>query len=117
MDTAISKISKEDERRATEVVNFFTEYLISMQNVAEIVKSGGYVCYVVGNRTVKGVQLPTDQFTAWAFVDVGFEYVKTHIREIPNKRMPSINSPTNVAGKTSKTMHNEYIVILRKKAT
>ena len=117
MDTAIAKITKEDERRATEVVNFFSEYLMSMQNVAGIVKSGSHVCYVVGNRTVKGVQLPTDQFTAWAFVNAGFEYVTTHIREIPNKRMPSRNSPTNIAGKTSKTMHNEYIVVLRKKTT
>ena len=87
---------------------------ISIQNVAEIVEEGGHVCYVVGNRTVKGFQLPTDQFTAWAFVESGFEYVTTHVRGIPNKRMPSRNSPSNVAGKTSKTMHNEYIVILRK---
>jgi hypothetical protein len=114
IDTAISEIAKEDEKRATEVMNYFEEYLISIQNVAEIVEEGGHVCYVVGNRTVKGFQLPTDQFTAWAFVESGFEYVTTHVRGIPNKRMPSRNSPSNVAGKTSKTMHNEYIVILRK---
>ncbi len=114
MDTAIAAIANEDEKRASEVVNFFSEYLASMHNVADLVVPKGHVCYVVGNRTVKGIQLPTDQFTAWAFAEAGFEYLKTHIREIPNKRMPSRNSPTNVAGKTSKTMHNEYIVILRK---
>jgi len=115
MDTAIAAITNEDEKRASEVVNFFSEYLASIHNVANLVLPEGHVCYVVGNRTVKGIQLPTDQFTAWAFVEAGFEYVKTHIREIPNKRMPSRNSPTNIAGKTSKTMHNEYIVVLRKK--
>lgn len=117
MDTAIAAIANEDEKRASEVVNFFSEYLASINNVADLVLPEGHVCYVVGNRTVKGVQLPTDQFTAWAFVNAGFEYVTTHIREIPNKRMPSRNSPTNIAGKTSKTMHNEYIVVLRKKTT
>ena len=115
IDTAISAIAEEDEKRATEVMNFFEEYLASMQNVAEIVEEGGHACYVVGNRTVKGVHLPTDQFTAWAFVEAGFEYVCTHVRDIPNKRMPSRNSPSNVAGQTSTTMHHEYIVVCKKK--
>lgn len=114
MDSAIKKIAEQDEKRATEVVNFFSEYLLSIENVAEIIENGGHVCYVVGNRTVKGIQLPTDTFTAWAFSESGFEYLKTHIREIPNKRMPSRNSPSNISGKTSKTMHNEYIVVLKK---
>ena len=69
---------------------------------------------MVGNRTVKGIQLPTDQFTAWAFNNAGFEHQSTYIREIPNKRMPSKNSPSNKKGIKSSTMSNEYIVICKK---
>ena len=115
MDNAISLIREVDEKRATEVMHFYSEYLASMRNVASIVESDGYVCYVVGNRTVKGVQLPTDQFTAWAFESSGFEYITTYLRDIPNKRMPSKNSPTNKAGQKVSTMHKEYLVVLKKK--
>ena len=114
LDSAISSIGDEDQKRATEVMNFFEEYYISIQNVASILEEGGYACYVVGNRSVKGVTLPTDQFTAWAFEKAGLEYVCTHTREIPNKRMPSTNSPSNVAGETGKTMDKEYIVVCKK---
>ena len=115
MDDALSKVLEQDEKRAKEVMHFYREYRDSMVNVASIVESGGYVCYVVGNRTVKGTQLPTDQFTAWVFENAGFEYVATYLRDIPNKRMPSKNSPTNKAGKKVSTMHKEYLVVLKKK--
>lgn len=114
MDTAIANIKLEDDRRASEVMDFYTDYLASISNVATLVRTGGVVAYVIGNRTVKGIQLPTDQFTAWAFQKQGFEYISTHVREIPNKRMPSRNSPSNVAGQTGSTMVGEFIVLCRK---
>jgi tRNA G10 N-methylase Trm11 len=114
MDHAIEAIADEDGKRASEVMNFYNEYLLSIQNVASQIKKGGHVCFVVGNRTVKGTQLPTDQFTAWAFEQEGLEHITTYIREIPNKRMPSKNSPSNKAGVKLSTMVNEYIVVCRK---
>ena len=77
-------------------------------------RTGGMVCYVVGNRNVKGVQIPLDYFTAEMFEQCGFEHVTTVVRSIPNKRMPSKTSPTNIAGKKVDTMNNEYIVVMRK---
>ncbi|MCS7073857.1 MAG: DNA methyltransferase, partial [Bacteroidia bacterium] len=44
----------------------------------------------------------------------GFTHIETIIRNIPNKRMPNKNSPTNITGKKDETMNNEYIVIMRK---
>ena len=114
MDLTLENISSVDEKRASEVMHFYHEYLLSMRSIASRIKSGGYVCFVVGNRTVKGNRLPTDQFTAWAFVQAGFEHVKTYLRDIPNKRMPSRNSPTNKSGVTNSTMVHEYIVVCRK---
>ena len=35
-------------------------------------------------------------------------------RNIPNKRMPFKNSPSNIVGRTASTMKNEYIVIMAK---
>jgi len=44
----------------------------------------------------------------------GFTHIKTLVREISNKRMPSQNSPTNIKGNKDETMKNEYAVILKK---
>lgn len=114
LDDVIAGIAALDERRACEVVAFFADYRASIRQVATAVKSGGYACYVVGNRTVKGHTIPTAETTAAFFEENGFETAAICTRNIPNKRMPSVNSPSNVAGKVGKTMTAEHIVICRK---
>lgn len=107
-------IKEADVKRYEEVIGFLNDYCLSMRHVAEVVRPGGTVCYVVGNRNVKGVQIPLDYFTAEVFESCGFKHDITIVREIPNKRMPAKTSPTNVAGAKVSTMSNEYIVILNK---
>jgi site-specific DNA-methyltransferase (cytosine-N4-specific) len=114
LNDSLEKITKTDEKRAKEVSSFYCDYQKSIENVAKTIKKGGYACYVVGNRKVKGEVLPTDEITKDFFENQGFTHIETIIRNIPNKRMPSKNSPTNVIGKKDETMNNEYIVIMQK---
>lgn len=114
LNQAIAEIATKDDPRAKEVVAFYEDYRHSIAHVAPVVKAGGVVCYVVGNRRVKGVPLPTDEITQKFFEPHGFAHIETIIRHIPNKRMPSRNSPTNVVGAQDSTMCYEYIVVLRK---
>jgi site-specific DNA-methyltransferase (cytosine-N4-specific) len=79
-----------------------------------VIKKNGYTCYVVGNRKVKGVVLPTDIAVKNFFENFGFEHINTFVRSIPNKRMPSKNSPTNVTGVLDSTMTQEYIVVMKR---
>ena len=116
LDDVIEEIASLDVRRASEVVSFFVDYRNSIKNVSSVVKPGGYTCYVVGNRTVKGFVVPTAEATAAFFESNGFTHVDTFRRNIPNKRMPSMNSPSNVPGKLGKTMKAEIIVICRRRA-
>lgn len=111
---SLEKIALADEKRAKEVAWFYYDYQKSIQNVTKTIKKGGYACYVVGNRKVKGEVLPTDDITKYFFEECGFLHIETIIRNIPNKRMPSKNSPTNIIGKKDETMNNEYIVIMKK---
>ncbi len=111
---SLERIATADEKRAKEVSSFYCDYQKSIENVAKTIKKGGYACYVVGNRKVKGEVLPTDEITKDFFENQGFTHLETIIRNIPNKRMPSKNSPTNVTGKKDETMNNEYIVIMQK---
>ena len=110
----ITQINKEDNKRALEVSSFYNDLDNSIKKVADSTKKGGKSIYVVGNRTVKNIQLPTDQFIAEKFEENGFKHLTTYERLLSSKAMPSKNSPTNKTGKTVNTMLYEYIVICEK---
>ena len=110
----ISEISKIDNKRALEVSAFYNDLDSSIRKVASSVRKGGKSIYIVGNRTVKNVKLPTDQFIAEKFEENGFRHLTTYERALSSKSMPCRNSPTNESGKTVATMLWEYVVICEK---
>lgn len=114
LNEAIFQISQENNKRAKEVSSFYEDLQSSINNVSKLVKIDGLVCYVIGNRRVKGVCLPTDLAVQSFFGNNEFTHIKTFHREIPNKRMPLRNSPSNKIGKTQETMNREYIIIMKK---
>ncbi len=114
LNEVIRLVRNQDSNRARDVISFYEDYERAVRNIAKTVKSGGHACFVVGNRTVKGIKIPTDQITAEIFEENGFTHIETIERNIPNKRMPSRNSPSNIVGQTASTIKNEYIVICRK---
>lgn len=111
----LDAIKQRDVKRNGEVVSFLNDYSRSIRNVAATIRTGGTACYVVGNRTVKGIQIPLDYFTAEIFEQCGFAHKTTIVRRIPYKRMPSKTSPSNKAGVKVNTMGYEYIVIMTKR--
>lgn len=114
LDLAIEEIGNKNEKRAKEVSSFYIDLKQSIKNVSKIIKKDGYACYIVANRTVAGVILPTSEAIKHFFTNEGFESVDTYLRNIPNKRMPILNSPTNVSGNKGKTMNREFIIIMKK---
>ncbi len=110
----LNKIEKVDSKRALEVYSFFYDYYLSIKQIVKTLNDNANVCFIVGNRTVKGIQIEMDIITAEFFENFGLTLENIFVREISNKRMPSKNSPSNKAGKTSNTMLNEFIVIMRK---
>ncbi|MCX6148314.1 MAG: DNA methyltransferase [Candidatus Kapabacteria bacterium] len=107
-------IKEIDYKRYNEVKSFLIDYKKSIDNISPLINEGGMICYVVGNRRVKNRQIQLDAITAELFENNGFKHITTIVRSIPNKRMPSRNSPSNVIGDLSATMTKEYIVILKK---
>ncbi|RDU51598.1 modification methylase, partial [Helicobacter sp. MIT 99-10781] len=75
---------------------------------------GAKVFFIVGNRRVKNIELPTDEFIAEVFCNNGFKHLNTLKRKISNKSMPLQNSPTNKIGALSRTMNEEWIVVCEK---
>jgi len=111
---ALDLVSRADQKRAREVLAFYIDLNKCFMELHRVIKKGGILCMVVGNRTVKGIQLPTDEISADFGESPGFKHIETIIRKIPNKRMPSKNSPTNEPGVLGATMTEEYIVIMEK---
>lgn len=114
VDHTVGEVARLDIKRAKEVYSFYADYIRSIAHVSTAVKAGGYICYVVGNRRVKDIVLPTDEITQVVFGRCGVRHKNTFVRSIPNKRMPGKNSPTNKIGCKSETMNSEYIVVMRK---
>ena len=113
---AIEEIRAIDKKRALQVEAFYIDLRNSIKTIASITSQRVTVCYVVGNRRVKGVTLPTDEFVKFTFSDFGFSHKETIVRNIPNKRMPLVNSPSNIAGRTDSTMREECIVVCQRDA-
>ncbi len=110
----ISQIAKTSEKRALEVSSFYFDLDDSIKDVAQSIKKGGKSIYIVGNRRVKNIQLPTDQFIGEKFEESGFKHLFTYERMLGNKAMPSKNSPTNKSGQRVSTITHEYIVVCEK---
>ncbi|MCX8519730.1 MAG: hypothetical protein ORN21_06320 [Methylophilaceae bacterium] len=110
----INQIAQQSKKRALEVSSFYFDLDTSIKNVSLSVKKGGKVIYVVGNRRVKDIQLPTDQFIAEKFEENGFKHLLTYERLLGNKAMPLQNSPTNKVGQRKGTITKEYIVVCEK---
>ncbi len=112
---AVKQISKIDAKRGQQVEAFYHDLSTSISTVSNYMADRSVVCYVVGNRRVKNIVLPTNEFVAHEWQRHGFIHSETFIRNIPNKRMPSVNSPTNMRGSKAKTMTKEYIVVCQRR--
>ena len=111
---SLERIKDIDVERAGDVYSFYTDLDAALKSVALKTRSGGYQFWVVGNRTVKNELLKTDVIITELAPLYGLTPIFTVDRNIPNKVMPSQNSPTNVSGATGSTMTMEHIIVLRK---
>jgi DNA modification methylase len=113
----IHKISEKDEKRAKTVLDFYMDFYKCVEEFDRVMKTGSKLCFVVGNRTVKGFKIPTDRILIDLFKqkDNQYRHLETIIRRIPSKRLPKKNSPTNIKGEVGSMMNDEYIVILEKR--
>jgi hypothetical protein len=110
----LEKIAKIDKKRALDVLSFYVDLDKCLKNITKHMKINSYQCWVVGNRTVRKVNIPTNEIISELAAQYNLKTVITIPRNIPNKKMPKENSPTNIKGEKVATMNKENIVILRK---
>lgn len=110
----LNKIKELDLKRAGDVYSFYKDLDAAINSISKKTKKDGYQFWVVGNRRVKDTLLQTDVIISELAIKYGLETIHTINRNIPNKVMPSLNSPSNISGKKIETMTMEHIVILKK---
>lgn len=114
LEQALNVISEQDIKRSGDVFSFYSDLNLCLNKCSKKSKKDTYQFWVVGNRTVKGVYLRTDQILVELAKEHQLHHVTTFTRNIHNKVMPALNSPSNEKGKTVPTITNEFIVVLRK---
>ena len=107
-------IKDKDLERAGDVYSFYLDLTDAIEAISQKTKSGGYQFWVVGNRRVKDELLMTDVIISEIAKTYNLEHIYTIDRNIINKVMPTLTSPTNESGIKSSTMTNEHIVVLKK---
>lgn len=110
----VSKIALVDKDRALDVLAFYVDLDKCLRNITKHMRVNSYQFWVVGNRTVRKVSIPTNLIISELGAKYNLKTVATIPRNISNKRMPKENSPTNIKGKKVTTMNTENIVVLRK---
>lgn len=113
LNKTLKKIKERDEHRAREIKQFYADLYEVLKECKRVMKPNSYQFWVTANRTVKGVQIPTDKIITELFESINISKLASYTRNIPNKRMPARNSPTNKKGKTNSTMKQEHIVLYR----
>ncbi len=111
---SLEKIASQDETRARDVLSFNIGLNDCLKQAHRILKPKKYFCLVIGNRQVKQVRIPTDFIIVELAQAIGFSCEEIIVRNIPGKRMPMKNSPTNKIGALEETMNKESIVVLKK---
>ncbi len=99
--------------RATDALSFFTDFYSVIEQVRRILKPGQPVVWVLANRTMSRVPIPTHLIATELCEQLGFERKHLIPRKIPTKTLPWENAPENVAGQTGEMMASEYVVIMR----
>lgn len=98
-----------DEKRALIVKKFFEDMKINMLQVKMNLKSQGYYCIIIGNSTIRKIEIESWRVLAEIAQNIGFE-VDTYFNYVIQN--PYINIPRKgKGGKISK----DYILVLKRK--
>ncbi len=109
------KVKSGDPKRARHMLQFFEGMAEALTNIRRSLESSRYCCMVVGNRRIRGIEVPTDAIITEFAEALGFQLEDMFVRTLQKKVLPYATKPLNVSGDTSvqPTLRNETILVLR----
>ena len=122
LNCTLDKIQKNDLRltknkkpcRVREVYAYFYDLDQCLGQISQCLTGDkSHACFVVANRTVRRVVIPTNIILSELGRKYGFAVESVIPRTIPNKRMPAKNAPENIRHEAGETMTAESVIIMR----
>ena len=113
-------LEKKNKKLAKEVTIYFSEMNQCFKEMKRILKKNGQACIVIGNTSLKGVEILNAEVFAEQMQNLGFKIDDIIKREIPSKNLPSTRDKTTgrFAKLTDKNKMQiyptEYILIIKK---
>jgi len=114
------ELLEKNKKTAEEVSTYFSEMNQVFIEMKRILKKGGKTCIVIGNTSLKGVEILNAEVFAEQLQNLGLKIADIIKREIPSKNLPSVRDEKTgrFAGINDKNKVSvyptEYILIMEK---
>jgi len=82
-------LTEKNQKTAGEVATYFSEMNQVFGEMKRILKKGAQTCVVIGNTSLKGVEILSAEVFTEQFQNLGFKISNIIKREIPSKNLPS----------------------------
>ncbi len=117
--SVVEQVREKDERTADEIAVFFGDMDHVFDESFRILRPGGRCCFVIGNTTLKGVDILNAQVFAESIQYSGFRLDRVIKRDIPSKILPQTRDKktgrfTSATDATSIAYPVEFIVVGQK---
>jgi DNA modification methylase len=115
-----SELLKKDKKNAEEVSTYFSEMNQVFVEMKRMLKKGGKTCIVIGNTSLKGVEILNAEVFAEQLQNLGLKIADIIKREIPSKNLPSVRDEktgkfASISDKNKVSVYpTEYILIMEK---
>ncbi len=115
-----NELLKKDKKTAEEVSTYFSEMNQVFIEMKRMLKKGGKTCIVIGNTSLKGVEILNAEVFAEQLQNLGLKIADIIKREIPSKNLPSVRDEktgkfARISDKNNVSAYpTEYILIMEK---
>ena len=115
-----NELLKKNKKIAEEVSTYFSEMNQVFVEMKRMLKKGGKTCIVIGNTSLKGVEILNAEVFAEQLQNLGLKIIDIIKREIPSKNLPSIRDEktgrfASINSKNKVSIYStEYILIMEK---
>ncbi|MBI4655595.1 MAG: hypothetical protein HY746_02485 [Elusimicrobia bacterium] len=115
-----SELFKKNKKTAEEVATYFSEMNQVFVEMRRMLKKGGKTCIVIGNTSLKGVEILNAEVFVEQLYNLGLKIVDIIKREIPSKNLPSVRDEktgkfAKISDKNKVSAYpTEYILIMEK---
>jgi DNA modification methylase len=114
------ELLKKDKKTAEEVSTYFSEMNQVFIEMKRMLKKGGKTCIVIGNTSLKGVEILNAEVFAEQLQNLGLKIEDIIKREIPSKNLPSVRDKetgrfASINDKNRVSVYpTEYILVMEK---